>query len=66
MGLKMQTKEERNRKGLFGSYRFSNAWFRRGEAIRERIAFKARRLSIRKAEREEALKEGKPVVYSMK
>lgn len=66
IGLKMQTREERRRKGLWGSWRFSEAWNKRRIAITERLEFKARRFSVRKAEREEALKEGKPVVYSMK
>jgi hypothetical protein len=65
MGLGMQTKLEKSMKGLFGSYRFSKAWLDRKEAIKARVARKIYRVQVRKAERLQALKEGKPIVYSI-
>lgn len=66
LGLSMQTKTERSMKGLFGSFRFSKAWYERSEAIKARVARKIHRVQVRKEERIKALKEGKPVVYSIK
>lgn len=64
--LKMQTREERKIKGQFGSPYLSKAWESRTEAIKARIIKQINRLHVRKAERLQALKEGKQVVYSIK
>lgn len=66
LGKSIQTKEEAKRKGILGSYRYSLGWLKRGEAIRARVARKINRVQVRKAERLQALKDDKPVVYSIK
>ena len=66
MGKLMQSKNESTMKGIFGSFRYSKAWLMRQDAIKKRVAKKIHRVQVRKAERAQALKEGKPVVYSIK
>lgn len=62
----MQTKSERNGSGMYGSPFNSIAWNNRRKAIQDRVKKQVARVKIRKMEREKALKEGKPVVYSIK
>lgn len=76
MASKMQNSIERSLKGgkgkaglllnHYGGIFNSNAWLNRKQAIMNRVAKKVERIKIRKAERAQALKEGKPVVYSIK
>jgi hypothetical protein len=62
----MQSKEEKLMKGTLGSPFNSKAWNNKKEGIKKRVIKKIARFKIRKMEREEALKAGKPVVYSIK
>jgi hypothetical protein len=66
MAMSMQTKAERLEKGTGGSPFNSKAWNERQKAIGNRIKKATARVQIRKMERLQALKDGKPVVYSIK
>lgn len=66
MALSMQTKVERLTSGTGGSPFNSRSWNDRAKAIQTKITKKVARVKIRKMEREQAIKDGKPVVYSIK
>jgi len=66
MGLAMQTKAERLMIGTGGSPFNSISWRQRQKAIQTRITKRVARVQIRKMERLQAEKDGKPVVYSIK
>jgi hypothetical protein len=63
---RMQTNAEKLIKGELGSPFNSKAWKSRQKAIENKITKRVARVKIRKMEREQALKDGKPVVYSIK
>ena len=66
IALGMQTKAERDGSGMYGSPFHSIAWNNRRKAIQDRVKKQTARVKIRKMEREKALKDGIPVVYSIK
>lgn len=76
MAIRMQSKAERLLKGytthqgllgqIMGGPFNSMAWLERKDMIKRRIAKATNRIRVRKAERLQALKEGKQVVYSIK
>jgi hypothetical protein len=66
MGLHMQSKIERLTSGTGGSPFNSKSWNERQKAIQNRIKKAVARVQIRKMERLQAIKDNKPVVYSIK
>lgn len=66
MAIGMQTRAEKLGTGMYGSPFNSIAYNNRRKAIQDRVKKQVARVKIRKMEREKAIKEGKPVIYSIK